>query len=171
MKAELLPLVTDAYVARAGTWLLVTTLVYFLMNGAQIFETAVIVPKFTAEPPASFALFAGPYRLDFKAFWIALHTIHELTFILAIAFCWKLEIRTWLLILFGVHFVVRAWTLLYFAPTIIEFQQIANNGGGLAADLQARAGMWRTLNYLRVAVFIGISVALVPLCSRLLRST
>lgn len=33
------------YIVRAETWLFITTLVYFLMNGAQIFETAVIVPK------------------------------------------------------------------------------------------------------------------------------
>jgi hypothetical protein len=114
-------------------------------------------------------MFAGPYRLDFKAFWITLHSIHELTFILAIAFCWKLEIRSWLLVLFGIHLAVRAWTLIYFAPTIIEFQQIANSGGALGAELQGRAAMWRTLNYGRVAVFIGISIALVPPCLKLLR--
>lgn len=169
MRAEVLQPVTDAYVSRAGTWLLITTLVYFLMNGAQIFETAVIVPKWAASPPESLTMFRGPYRLDFKAFWITLHSIHELTFIIAIAFGWKLEIRSWLLLLFGVHFAVRAWTLLYFAPTIIGLQDIANNGGAVVAELQSRAALWKTLNYLRVALFIGVSLALVPLCVKLLR--
>ncbi len=38
------------YHSRAETWLVITTLFYYLMNGAQIFETAVIVPKWTAAP-------------------------------------------------------------------------------------------------------------------------
>src|SRR5688500_15354527 len=111
--------ITENYVFRAELWLLITTLVYFLMNGAQLFETAVIVPKWTAAPPESFQLFKGNYGLDFKAFWIGLHSVHEITFILAIIFCWKLEIRNWLLILFALHFAVRVWTLIYFAPNII----------------------------------------------------
>lgn len=119
-----------AYLLRAEIWLLITILIYFLMNGAQIFETAVIVPKWTAAPPESFQLFKGKYGLDFKPFWIALHSIHEISFIAAIAFCWKIdELRNWLLVLFAIHFAVRVWTLIYFAPNIIEFQKIVNEGG------------------------------------------
>ena len=160
--------ITTDYLTRAETWLFITTLVYFLMNGAQIFETAVIVPKWTASPPESFQLFKGKYGLDFKAFWIALHSIHEITFILAIIFCWKLEgIRSWLLILFAIHFAVRVWTLIYFAPNIIEFQKIANVTDG-GADLLARTTLWRNLNYLRVGLFIAVSTGLIPLCVQLM---
>ena len=60
-----------AYLKRALFWLVTTTAMYLLMNGAQIFETALIVPAWTAAPPASLGMFQGPYRLDFKAFWIA----------------------------------------------------------------------------------------------------
>jgi hypothetical protein len=160
--------ITAAYLSRAETWLLVTTLIYFLMNGAQIFETAVIVPRWTTAPPESFGMFKGKYGLDLKTFWIAIHSIHEITFILAIAFCWKLEFtRDWLLILFTIHFVVRIWTILYFAPNIIEFQKIANTG--ISVDgLPGRVTRWRKLNYLRVGMFIAVSVALVPLLLRLL---
>ncbi|MFZ6008733.1 MAG: transposase, partial [Bacteroidota bacterium] len=93
--------ITPKYLSRGATWLFITTLAYFLMNGAQIFETATIVPKFTLSPPESFQMFKGKYGLDFKAFWITLHTLHEITFILAIIFCWKLEsVRKWLVGLF-----------------------------------------------------------------------
>src|SRR5688572_18515074 len=123
--------ITTSYLSRAEAWLLITTLIYFLMNGAQIFETAVIVPKWTADPPHSFQLFQGKYGLDFKWFWIVVHSLHEITFIVAIIFCWKLDpIRNGLLILFAVHFAVRVWTLAYFAPNIIDFQKIANTSGG-----------------------------------------
>lgn len=158
---------TENYITRAETWLLITTLVYFLMNGAQIFETVVIVPKWSAFPPESFHLFKGRYGLDFKVFWIVIHSIHEITFILAIVFCWKLEIRNWLLILFAIHFGVRAWTLLYFAPNIIEFQKMANTSAS-ASDLVNRATRWKNLNYLRVVIFIAVSIGLIPLYLKLL---
>lgn len=160
--------VTANYLSRAETWLFITTLTYFLMNGAQIFETAVIVPKWTASPPESFQIFKGKYALDFKVFWIVLHSIHEITFILAIIFCWKLDIiRNWLLILFAVHFAVRVWTLAYFAPNIIEFQRIANTTTD-GSELLSRTILWRNLNYVRVGVFVGISIALIPLCNKLM---
>jgi len=159
--------ITESYLVRAEAWLLITTLIYFLMNGAQIFETAVIVPKWTASPPESFQLFKGQFGLDFKTFWIAMHSIHEITFLIAIAVCWKLDIRNWLLVLFAIHFAVRVWTLAYFAPNIIEFQQLANTTHS-SVNLLHRATWWRTLNYLRVGIFVAVSIGLVPLYMRVL---
>ena len=155
--------ITAAYLPAAEIWLFITTLVYFLMNGAQIFETAVIVPKWTASPPDSFQLFKGRYGLDFKIFWIVLHSIHEITFILAIIFCWQLDfIRNWLLVLFAIHFAVRVWTLIYFAPNITEFQKMAH-ADHERTDLMKRTMRWKNLNYLRVGLFIMISIGLIPL--------
>ena len=160
--------IAENYLLRAECWLFITTLFYFLMNGAQLFETAVIVPKWTASPPESFSMFRGKSGLDFKAFWIVFHSLHEITFILAIVFCWKLDpIRNWLLVIFIIHFAVRVWTLTYFAPNIIEFQKIANTGG-TAPGLHHRATRWKNLNYVRVGLFIALSIALIPLCSKLL---
>ena len=160
--------ITTNYLVRAETWLFITTLMYFLMNGAQIFETAVIVPKWTAAPPESFQLFRGKYGIDLKTFWIIIHSIHEITFILAIIFCWKLIfIRNWLLVLFAIHFAVRVWTLSYFAPNIIEFQKIANTTNE-GVQLLKRTMVWRNLNYIRVGLFIVVSIALIPLCIKLM---
>jgi hypothetical protein len=159
--------ITTNYLSRAELWLCITTLFYFLMNGAQIFETAVIVPKWTASPPESFLMFKGKYGLDFKVFWIVLHSIHEIAFILAIIFCWKLDlIRNWLLILFVIHFAVRVWTLSYFAPNIIDFQKIAETPT-FTKDLIKRTSLWQTLNYIRVAIFMAVSFGLIPLCIKL----
>jgi len=161
-------IITSGYLSRAETWLFITTLVYFLMNGAQLFETAVIIPKWSASPPGSFQLFKGKYGLDLKTFWIVMHSIHEITFILAIIFCWKLIfIRDWLLLLFAVHFAARVWTLIYFAPNIIEFQKIANDETE-SNDLLKRTTRWKNLNYLRVGLFIMVSVGLIPLLIKIL---
>lgn len=159
--------ITASYLTRAEIWLSITTLIYFLMNGAQIFETLVFVPKWAATPTASFKLLLDGQGVGLKLFWIVFHSLHEITFILAIIFCWKIDpIRNWLLILFVIHFAVRVWTLIYFAPNIIDFQKVAENLS-LAKDLKNRISLWQTLNYFRVAIFIAVSLGLVPLCIKL----
>ena len=160
--------ITVESLSRAESWLLITTLIYFLMNGAGIFETAVIIPKWTASPPESFQLFKGKYKIDLKTFWIVLHSLHEITFITTIIFCWKLEFfRNWLLILFAIHFLVRIWTIVYFAREIMEFQKIANTPGSESPDLPKRVMRWKNLNYIRTGLFIAVSVAMVILFIKL----
>lgn len=159
--------ITESYLSRAELWMLITTMTYFLMNGAQVFETAVLVPKWTANPPDTFSMLADKNGTSLKTFWIILHSLHELTFVLAIVFCWKLTpIRNGLLILFVIHFAVRVWTLSYFAPNIIEFQKIAE-GLNSATDLVKRVNVWKTLNYVRVGIFIAVSIGLTPLLLKL----
>lgn len=149
---------TTEYLFRAEAWLLITTLIYFIMNGAGIFETAVIIPKWSKNPPDSLQLFKGEYGVDLKFFWIAMHSIHEITFIVAIVFCWNIPgVREMMLLLFAVHFGVRVWTLVYFVPNIIEFQKIANGISQPTPDLAARARRWKNLNYLRAGAFVAVS--------------
>jgi len=159
--------ITTNYLARAEIWLGITTLIYFLMNGAQIFETLVFVPKWVASPPHNFKLLLDGRGTSLKFFWIIFHSLHEITFILAIIFCWKIEpVRNWLIILFALHFAVRVWTLSYFAPNIIDFQKIAETPTP-AKDLIKRTSLWQTLNYIRVALFMAVSFGLIPLCIKL----
>lgn len=159
--------ITTSYLTRAEFWLFITILIYFLMNGAQIFETLVLVPKWTNSPPDNFNLLLDGRGISLKMFWIIFHSLHEITFILAIVFCWKIvAVRNWLLILFAIHFAVRAWTILYFAPNIIDFQKIAETPAH-AKDLLKRTSLWQTLNYIRVSIYIAISLGLIPLCIRL----
>ncbi len=165
---ETMNVLSADYLGRAELWLFITTGMYFLMNGAQIFETAVLVPKWSAAPPESFKMMQGKYGIDLKTFWIVMHSIHELTFIAAIVFCWKIEpIRTGLLILFAVHFGVRVWTLTYFAPNIIEFQKITSITDSVA-NLVQRVNQWRMLNYMRVGIFIAVSIGLIPFCIKIM---
>lgn len=147
----------------AGKSLLVTTVAYLLLNGAQLFETAVLVPVWTAAPPASLHLFQGHYGLDFKVFWIVAHSLHELTFLAALVLNWKMPFRRRVLLgILVVHIAVRAWTLLYFAPVIISFQQMPAADSVDQALLQ-KAVLWRKLNLVRVAVFLLLSFAIIPL--------
>jgi hypothetical protein len=159
---------TSIHFGAAQIALIVSTLLYFALNGAQLFETAVLVPKWTASPPDSFAMFRGPYAIDLKTFWITAHSVHELSMLAAIALCWKLEIRNALLLVLLLHFLVRAWTLAFFAPEIISFQRIAETGEGVI-DLVRRVTLWKRLNGVRVAAYVALSLGMIPLCARALR--
>lgn len=158
---------TPVHFTPAQISLVFTTLLYFTMNGAQIFETAVLVPRWTAAPPDSFALFRGPYAIDLKTFWIATHSIHELSMIAAIVLCWKLDVRGALLVIFALHLAVRVWTLAYFAPEIMNFERIAATGEA-GVDLVRRVTRWRNLNGLRVGAFVVLGFAMIPVCIRAL---
>ena len=106
--------------------------------------------------------------------------MHELTFLLAIAiaFAWKVRaVRRALLLLFAAHLAVRAWTLAYFAPSIIRFQAIPPSGPVTGQSLGAHkpergeqavwtAGRYNmvflgTVLYIIGAVLTDISYALV----------
>jgi hypothetical protein len=157
------------YLKRALFWLVTTTALYFLMNGAQIFETVLIVPQWTAAPPASLAMFQGEFGLDFKAFWIVFHSLHELTFILALVYCWRLRVvRRWMVVLLIIHMAVRVWTVAYFAPTIIAFQSMPYSGM-IDPVLVERAAQWRTMNIIRVMLFMAVNCALLPAIYRVAR--
>lgn len=161
MKKTRIPVAEDNKFANGS--LLVTTIAYLMLNGAQLFETAVLVPVWTAAPPASLHLFQGPHGLDFKVFWIVAHSLHELTFLAALALNWKLPSRRRVLLaVLLVHLGVRGWTLLYFAPVIISFQQIPAMGIADNALLQ-KAARWRDLNLIRVTIFMVLSFVLIPL--------
>ena len=66
--------------------------------------------------------------------------------------------------MFALHAAVRVWTIVYFAPNIIDFQRIAEAGES-GDDLLRRAALWRNLNYIRVGIFVAISFGLIPLCA------
>ncbi|MGV2450511.1 UNVERIFIED_CONTAM: hypothetical protein POZ17_08410 [Ralstonia mannitolilytica] len=159
---------TATYITRAEIWLCITTLLYFLMNRAQIFETLLFVPKWASSPPDTLKLLQDGNGVSLKFFWIILHSLHEITFILAIAFCWKIDpVRNWLLILLIIHVAVRAWTLAFFAPNIIQFQNLAS-APSVSQEIITRISLWKTLNYIRVAVYIAVSIGFIPLCIKVL---
>lgn len=158
---------TESYISRAELWMLITIFFYFLMNGAQIFETLVWVPKWTANPPESLRFLTNMHGMSLKTFWILIHSLHEVTFLVAMVFCWKLlPIRNALLILFALHLAVRIWTLCYFAPLIIEFQGLAETAAN-KEDLLKQVDIWRKLNFVRVGIYLLISIALVPVFVKL----
>ncbi|MBT1696807.1 transposase [Fulvivirgaceae bacterium PWU4] len=143
--------------------LLVTTAIYLLINGAGIWEEANIIPLWTAAPPASLHIFQGDYGLRYKNFWIIAHSVHEIFFILAIVLNWNVSgRRNPLLIIFGVHAAVRVWTILYFAPVLMEFWEYPI-GDTIDPLLKTKADAWAFRSHIRSAAFLLLSFAMIPL--------
>ena len=160
--------VSVAYFQRAEWWLFINTLTYFLMNGAQVFETAVLVPKWTKAPPKSLKVLQGPFAPDLKTFWIIFHSLHELLFFAALIFCWRMvDVRHALLVILVLHFAVRVWTVGWFAPAIMRFQQL--NPLENLRDLSQSVHRWRQLNYLRVSIFVGLSICMAAVLATMVR--
>ncbi|NOT74919.1 MAG: transposase [Cyclobacteriaceae bacterium] len=147
----------------ANATLLITTVIYLLINGAGLWEAANVVPLWTSAPPASFHIFQGEYGLRYKAFWIISHSIHEVFFIAAIILNWRIKYRkNPLLIIFVIHFSVRVWTLAYFAPILISFWDYPYSET-VDVALKAKADAWEFWSNVRGAIFMLLSFALIPL--------
>lgn len=162
---------TPEYLYKAEIWLLITTLLYFMVNGAGIFETVVIIPKWSASPPESFHLLRGKFGLDFKFFWVVMHIIHDISFMIAFVKCSQIDpIYNWLLILLITHIAVRFWTVIYFAPRIMAFQKMANSEMNIPDlnTLVKQTQKWRNLNYVRTGIFVLVSICLLMLYIKLL---
>lgn len=148
--------------SKATQWLFYSICAYFLMNGAQLWETALMVPAWTAAPPSSLIVFQKPYALDFKVFWIVMHSLHEIIFIVALYYNWKIKKRRNLMVVvFLAHLGIRIWTLIYFAPTLMEFQRLPYSDT-MDLILKEKATQWRNLNDLRVVLFFALNFLLIP---------
>jgi hypothetical protein len=71
------------------------------------------------------------------------------------------------LVLFIIHMCIRVWTIVYFAARIIEFQNW--NEPTLSKEMAQKMANWTKWNYLRVFIFISISIALVSVTCKVLR--
>lgn len=150
--------------------LFLNLLIYFLMNGAQIFETIVFIPRWAFGTVSNLGLLNTEYKsAGLKYFWILFHSVHEIIFLVSLLFCYQIdEIGTNLFLLFILHIGVRAWTIIYFANKIIWFQSLARTNDKHSIKVDSEIKKWVILNYLRVSIYIGISFLMVPLTIKIL---
>ncbi|MDF3820257.1 hypothetical protein P3G55_10120 [Leptospira sp. 96542] len=146
--------------------LLINLLIYFLMNGAQIFETLVFVPRWATGNLQNLSILNSEIKsANLKYFWIVFHSVHEIVFLSSVVFCFEIDgVGKQLVILFFIHVFIRIWTVTYFAQKIIKFQKVAENRSlEPSENIDKQIKTWVILNYLRVSLYIGISILMVPL--------
>lgn len=168
---DITSLVSDHSLALAKYSLFINLLVYFLMNGAQIFETLIFVPRWAKGSSPNFQILNTEFKsANLKYFWISFHSIHEIIFLISLLFCYPIDgIGNYLLFLFILHMAVRVWTVIYFAEKIIRFQSLANTVSDYSLEIPNEIRKWVLLNYFRVSIYIGISILMIPLVVKILK--
>lgn len=137
----------------------ITCLSFAVVIGAAVYEHLAVVPKWTAAPPQSLSMFRGQYGLYAQAFWIPVHPITLVLFVMTLVASWKSERRLNVLVAFAGYFAVLAITFAFFVPELIEITSTPFSET-VSPDLTARAQLWEKLSLVRLAVLILLSLTL-----------
>jgi len=138
------------YVTALWFYALMASLVF----GASLYESLVVHPAWSRQPPESFAGFvAVPIsRMEIAAFWMPAAPLFALSSLVATAAAFSTGLHALPLMLSTVCAVTGvAWTLVYFRPAIVCF--LEHGGGTMSVDrLRLQARRWILLNWIRVAL-------------------
>ena len=128
--------------------------------GGITYSHLVYFPVYLSALPDSAILVNGPYGLQESRFWLTVHPLLILSLIVALVLNWKYRPRRkYILISFGVYFLVLVVTQIYFLPELAAFAQSPRSNVS-AAEWIARGQRWQTMSWIRGGVMYA---ALVPL--------
>ncbi|MPR34449.1 hypothetical protein [Salmonirosea aquatica] len=136
-----------------------TCLSFAIVIGAGTYEHLAVVPQWSAAPPLSLTMFQGEYGLDAGAFWMLIHPVTLVLFIILLVVHWKTDRRRAILIPFSGYLVILLATSLYFVPELME---IVGTPLAEAANpsLTARASLWETLSLVRLVLMSLLALTL-----------
>src|SRR4029079_10955770 len=124
-----------------------------LVFGASVYETLVVHPAWSRQPPESFVGFVGApiSRMNIAAFWIPVAPLFALSGLGALALAFRAGTQSAPLIASSICAVLGvAWTLAYFRPTVVRF--LEKGGGSTHGDrLRCEARLWLRLHSARHA--------------------
>ena len=93
--------------------------------GGGLYEKIVLVPIWSASPPASFAIIQPDTGVPLQRFWIPVHAAISVFLVLSLILGWRdPRVRRLLLIGLGSYVVMRGWSFAFFIPEMLAFQQV-----------------------------------------------
>jgi hypothetical protein len=125
-----------------------------LVLGASVYESVVVHPAWSRNPPKSFVGFMGApiNRMNIPAFWAPVAPLYALSGLGVLVMALRAGSPAVPLFVSAACAVsVVVWTLVYFRPTIGRFLE-AGGGNTPAKRLQSEARRWILLNWIRVAM-------------------
>lgn len=139
-------------------WLILASIGFIVVLGAAIYEHVNVVPRMSAAPPMSLSMFSGQYGLETSSFWIPVHPINLVFFIIALIANWKTERKQRILTVFLSYVGILLITGIYFVPTLLS---IINTPYQLMVDeaLRSKVVLWERLSLVRMC-FIFILAAM-----------
>jgi hypothetical protein len=140
----------------AEIFLRLAVLGWGVLCGGIVYEHVAVVPQWSKQPPASLAMWSGPYRVMAERFWKAIHPVVILLLAASLAAAWSTDQRSALSVVLGGYLVVIAVTAVWFVPELLKLTQ--DPDAPIPPDeWRARARRWERLSHARGALVIGLS--------------
>ncbi len=120
-----------------------------LAVGGGIYESMVINPLWSAQPPASFAIIQKGTGVPLQRFWIPVHALITIVLVASLITNWKYADRRQLILIALISYVVmRVWSFAYFIPEMLRFQTVPLDQPQ-SAGLLNRVSRWTRLTWFR----------------------
>jgi hypothetical protein len=139
--------------------LVLAGLSFVVMIGGGTYEHAGVVPVWSAAVPASLTMYQGEYAIEAARFWMPIHPITLLLFIVALVSNWRTPRRRFILVPLLAYVAILVTTFLWFVPELMAITQSAFSTA-IDAELTQRAGNWERLSLIRLAFLLLMAVIL-----------
>jgi hypothetical protein len=132
--------------------------------GGGLYEHIVLMPLWAASPPLSFAIIQPATGVPLQRFWIPVHVAITVCLLVSLVLAWQERtVRSFLLIRLGSYLAMRIWSVLFFIPEMLAFQQVPLDAPP-SAELAARVAAWTFWTWFRepldVLSFLSFLLAL-----------
>jgi hypothetical protein len=122
----------------------ITSLATALMLGGGLYESMILSPQWSADPPSSFRIIQPSTGVPLQRFWIPLHVFITLSLALSLVATWGNHPKRTLIVCAAMSYLLmRAWSFIYFIPEMLRFQRIPLNEPP-TEELRARVRLWTT---------------------------
>jgi hypothetical protein len=136
-----------------------TCLAFAITIGGAVYEHINIVPVWSAAPPISLSMFQGEYGLNPEFFWMIIHPVNLLLFVLTLMLHWRSGRRKNLLLVLASYLVILVVSFLFFVPELISITKTAIDTSTDPA-LAQRAERWEWLSLVRLGILVMLSLVL-----------
>ena len=133
--------------------LIFAALCFIIVIGGAVYEHIVIIPQWSAAPPYSLTMFQGPYKLHGEHFWMAIHPVTLLFFILTLIFNWKSLRKKYILMSLIGYLITLIVTAIYYVPELIDITSTRYEDTVNPA-LTDRAQLWEMLSLFRLGFIL-----------------
>ena len=136
-----------------------TCLFFIIIIGAAVYEHLALWPSAFADLPRSLSVFQGNFKLDTSPFWIPIHPITFILFIITLLLNRRTERRRFILVPLVVYALILVITFSYFVPELLSLINMAYSDTSDAVAT-SRASRWELLSVVRMFLLIASAMIL-----------
>jgi hypothetical protein len=138
---------------------ILTCLSFSIICGAAVYEHVVVWPNAFASLPRSLSAFQGEYALNSAPFWMMIHPVTMMLFIIALIVSWKTQRKKHVLYPLIVYVAILSTTFAWFVPELLDLVNTPYSNTH-DASLTSRGSRWETLSIIRGVVLFATAIFL-----------